>query len=68
MLSSTSMMLPKAITVSATAHIAALLCVQRMPVNGVNIILHTLTDTNVKERMNLSSISSPKRFCKSRGE
>ncbi len=68
MLSSTSMMLPKAITVSPTVRIAVLLYVLRMPVNGENIILLTLTDMNVRERMNPSSISSQKRFYKRLGE
>ena len=68
MLSSTSMMLQKAITVSATVPIAELLYVRRMPVNGENIILPTLTDTNVKGRMNHSFTSLLKRFCKRQGE
>ena len=64
----TSMMLPKAQNVPVAALTAMLLYMPKMPELSVNTISHTLTGTNVKERMNLSSISSPKRFCKSRGE
>ena len=49
----TSMVLPKAQNVPATALTALLLFMPRMPELSVNTILHTLTGMNVKERTNL---------------
>ena len=67
MLSSTSMMLPRATTVSAIVPIAGLLYVRKMPVNGVNIILHMPTVMNAKGLMNLNYICWLRRSCKKRG-